>query len=127
MDYRGGLSCMFKNPSWLAQTTIIGLVSLIPIVGQIVIIGYVFEAAAYLHKRNGESFPDFRFGRFGDYLGRGAGPFLAGLLFSFLHIPVLMGEIFVYGVLVAVFVSLLSSNPSEASMAIVGAVHLMLS
>src|SRR5262245_15182704 len=100
MDYRGGLSCMLKNPGWLAQTSIIGVVSLIPIVGQIVILGYVFEAAAYLHKRNGESFPDFQFGRFGAYLARGVGPFLAGLLFSFLHIPVFMGEMFAYGALV---------------------------
>lgn len=98
MDYRGGLKAMYTNPNWLTQATLIGLCGLIPIVGQIVIMGYAFEAAAYLHKTNRDQFPDFNFNRFGSYLARGVGPFLVGLLFLMIHIPVYVIEFLVFNV-----------------------------
>jgi hypothetical protein len=92
MDYRGGLKAMYNNPNWLLQTSLIGLCALIPIVGQIAVLGYAFESAAYLHKTNREGYPDFDFGRFGAYLGRGIGPFVVGLVFLIVFIPLLIVE-----------------------------------
>jgi hypothetical protein len=92
MDYRGGLKAMYNNPNWLVQTSLIGLCSLIPIVGGIAVLGYTFECAAYLHKTNREGYPDFSFGRFGPYLARGIGPFLIVLVFMIVIVPLVIVE-----------------------------------
>src|SRR5687768_4186441 len=92
MDYRGGLKAMYNNPNWLTQTSLIGLCWLIPIVGPIAVMGYSFEAAAYLHKTNREGYPDFSFGRLGPYLARGLGPFLISLLFLVVIVPLYIVE-----------------------------------
>lgn len=109
MDYRGGLQAMYNNPNWLAQVTLIGLCYMIPVVGPIVVMGYVFEAAAYMHKTNRDSFPDFSFGRFGPYLSRGVGPFLVGILFLFIHIPVYIAEVLVLGLVGGLLIEAISS------------------
>jgi hypothetical protein len=116
MDYRGGLKTMYVNPNWLMQTTLIGLCWLIPVVGPIATLGYSFEAAAYLHKRNGEHFPDFDFGRFGPYLARGIGPVLAMLAFSVVLIPVVVVE-YVVTLVVPFLVALLADlvDPNSGS------------
>lgn len=92
MDYRGSLKAMYNNPNWLVQTSLIGLCSLIPVVGGIAVIGYSFESAAYLHLTNREGYPDFSFGRFGAYLARGVGPFLVSLLFMLVLVPLIIVE-----------------------------------
>jgi hypothetical protein len=92
MDYRGSLKAMYNNPNWLVQTSLIGLCALIPIVGPIAVMGYMFESAAYLHLTNREGYPDFSFGRFGPYLARGVGPFLVSLLFLIVFVPLVVVE-----------------------------------
>lgn len=92
MDYRGGLKAMYNNPDWLVQTSLIGLCFLIPVVGSIAVMGYAFEAAAYLHKTNREGYPDFSFGRLGPYLSRGVGPFVVGLVFMLVFVPLFIVE-----------------------------------
>jgi hypothetical protein len=140
MDYRGGLNAMYNNPSWLAQTSLIGLCGLIPFVGQIVIMGYAFEAAAYLHKTNRDTFPDFNFNRFGPYLARGVGPFLVALIFMFIHVPVYIAEALGLGLVGGLLVEVVSSiDPSNSglrlgtlltvgffNMAVIGIVHTMI-
>lgn len=106
MDYRGGLKAMYNNPNWLVQTSLIGLCSLIPIVGPIAVMGYMFESAAYLHLTNREGYPDFNFGRFGPYLGRGIGPFLVSLLFLIVVVPLYIVEQLVSFALAALLASL---------------------
>jgi hypothetical protein len=59
------------------------LCSLIPIIGGLVVQGYHYEAAIMLISEGGRRYPDFDFGRFGDYLMRGLWPFLVGLVFVF--------------------------------------------
>lgn len=106
MDYRGGLKAMYNNPSWLTQTSMIGLCFLIPVVGPIAVMGYAFESAAYLHKTNREGFPDFDFGRFGPYLARGLGPFLISLTFLLVTGPLWFVENIVYFAVMSLVVSM---------------------
>jgi hypothetical protein len=85
MDYFGGFEVIRRNPNWFWNCFIVGLVFLlIPIIGQLVVIGYYFEVAELLHRTNGRVYWDFNFSRFGDYLARGAGPFLIAFLFGIL-------------------------------------------
>jgi len=92
IDYMGGFSLAMQSPNWLPNTCLCGLVALIPIVGQMVGLGYAFEIAESLHRSHGKTYPDFNFNRFGDYLARGVGPFLAqflaGLVCSLPMIPI---------------------------------------
>jgi hypothetical protein len=92
IDYMGGFSLAMQSPNWLANTCLCGLVALIPIVGQMVGLGYGFEIAESLHRSHGKTYPDFNFNRFGEYLARGVGPFLAqflaGIVCSMPLIPV---------------------------------------
>lgn len=92
MDYRGGLKAMYNNPNWLMQTSLIGVCSVIPVVGSIAAMGYAYECAAYLHLTNREGYPDFNFGRFGAYLARGIGPFLISLVFMVVLVPLFIVE-----------------------------------
>lgn len=85
MDYFGGIKLIQSNPNWLTNAFMSGLCGLIPIVGQIVLMGYAYETAELLHRTNGKIYWDFNFNRFGDYLTRGLGPFLIGLVFGILQ------------------------------------------
>jgi hypothetical protein len=80
MDYMRMITYVFENPNWLMNLLLAALCSLIPVIGGLVVQGYHYEAAIALISEGGRRYPDFNFGRFGDYLMRGLWPFLAGLL-----------------------------------------------
>jgi len=58
---------------------------LIPLVGPIVFMGYLFERFA--RQRNGQPVPDFDFNRFVEYLKAGLWPFLTSLVISVIAMP----------------------------------------
>ena len=76
MNYFGFMEMIQRNPSWITNSFLTGVCGMIPIVGLIVIWGYTYENAAILHRSTGQQQWPFDFGRFGDYLKRGVGPFL---------------------------------------------------
>jgi hypothetical protein len=81
MDYMRMITYVFENPNWFMNLFLAALCSLIPIIGGLVVQGYHYEAAIQLISEGGRRYPDFDFGRFGDYLMRGLWPFLVGLAF----------------------------------------------
>lgn len=93
--YLYSYSAVFSNPNWFMNLLLGGICPLIPIIGQIVLVGYIYEVIECLHRRRGPTYPDFDFGRFVPYLSRGAWPWLIvfGLQFI-LQIPVM---IVIYG------------------------------
>src|SRR5438034_6215952 len=82
MDYMRMLSYVFENPNWFMNLLLGALCALIPIIGPIVLLGYRYETVIGLLAVGGARYPDFNFGRFGDYLMRGLWPFLVGLACS---------------------------------------------
>lgn len=58
----------------------------IPVVGLLLFIGYIFDVAESLHRHPDRTYPDFTFNKFSNYLQRGVWPFLVSLVFS---IPIL--------------------------------------
>src|SRR5262245_28248178 len=94
MDYMRAYNYVFENPNWLTNLLLLALCSLclmIPVVGivvQLVVLGYQFETVDLLLKSHGRQYPDFDFGRIGDYLVRGLWPFLVSLIATFVLLPV---------------------------------------
>src|SRR5205823_5265457 len=66
------------------------LCCLIPVIGPILMLGYLFEIIDSLLRSPAKPYPDFDFNRFGDYLLRGVWPFLVELIVSFVLVPVLL-------------------------------------
>jgi hypothetical protein len=84
MQYAESWRFVTRNPKWL-NNVLIGFLCLIstqviPVVGQLVLLGYMYEVTVGLHRTNGQTYPDFDFNRIGDYLLRALGPFLVSLV-----------------------------------------------
>jgi hypothetical protein len=88
LQYIHSYSFFFENPNWLLNLLLLTVAFLVPIVGPIVIAGYQIEIIDALHRRSGRNYPDFEFGRFGDYLSRGIWKFLVDMLSQFVMMPV---------------------------------------
>jgi hypothetical protein len=83
MNYMRGFQFIKDRPNWMQNVLLGAVCMLIPIIGQIVFVGYMFEVIDALHKDpEHKDYPDFDFNRFTEYLGRGIWPWLAEFLFG---------------------------------------------
>jgi hypothetical protein len=73
MDYFGVFSKVMAQPNWFLSCLLLGLITLIPILGAMVWAGFVYESVAVLHRTHGRYYHPFDFGRFGKYFQRGLG------------------------------------------------------
>lgn len=90
MEYMRSVNYIFENPNWLMNVFCMALCNLIPLVGPLIIYGYQFEIVESLHLRRHQTYPDFDFNRFVDYLVRGLWVFLVCILLSLLIVPVML-------------------------------------
>lgn len=92
LRYGESVSFVFDSPNWVMNLVYGGLCFLvsyvIPVVGQLVWMGYVFEIIERLHRGNSEPYHDFDTDRIIDYLSRGAWVFLIGLIASMVMAPI---------------------------------------
>jgi hypothetical protein len=107
MEYMRAYNYIFENPNWLTTILLMGLLfipAMIPGVGivlNLLFIGYQFEVIDGLMRSGGRQYPDFVFGRIGDYFGRGLWPFLVSLIGSFTFGAVVWVALFVIGLVAA--------------------------
>ncbi len=91
MDYIASISDFFKSPKWMMNLLLGGVCVLIPVVGPIVVLGWLITGFWARQDERFETFPDFDFSHFGKYLERGLWPFLvtfvAGVGASIVLIP----------------------------------------
>ena len=91
MDYAASVSDFFKSPKWMMNLLLGGVCVLIPIVGPIVVFGWLITGFWARQDQRFETFPDFDFSHFGKYLERGLWPFLVafvvGVVVSIVLIP----------------------------------------
>ena len=80
MNYTASVSDYFKSPKWMMNTLLAGICVFIPLVGQIVIKGWMITGFWGREDNRPEMFPDFDFNNFGKYLERGLWPFLVSLV-----------------------------------------------
>lgn len=106
MRYMRSYKFVFENPKWpinilwLCLCALSGLV--IPVIGQIIMVGYLFEIIEFMHRRGDDSrYPDFTLDRFAQYLMRGLWVFLVQLI---VLLPLILVLGVFYGALIAMLV-----------------------
>lgn len=82
MNYTASVTDFFKSPKWMMNMLLAGVCVFIPLVGPIVIKGWLITGFWGRQDERCETFPDFDFSHFGKYLERGLWPFLVTLVSS---------------------------------------------
>ena len=100
MDLGKAFSFVFEDPDWLKKIVIAALISLIPIIGQIYLVGYGMEVGRRVIRHDPRPLPDIDFG---ESLSLGFKSFVIGLVYS---IP---------AILLSVPISIVSSMSSDAN------------
>lgn len=89
MDYVASVSDFFKSPKWMMNLLLGGVCLLIPLVGPVVVLGWLITGFWARQDQNFETFPPFDFAHFGKYLERGLWPFLVSFVVGLLTVPVI--------------------------------------
>ena len=79
MNFGQAFTFVFQDPNWFKKIGIVAIVQLIPIVGQIVAMGFSIEVARRVIANDPIPLPDFDFGGF---LGKGFQAFIIGLVYA---------------------------------------------
>ena len=91
MNYSTSVTDFFKSPNWLMNLLLGGICLLLPIVGPMVVLGWLITGFWARQEEGFVTFPDFDFSHFGKYLERGLWPFLVFLVvmmtFSIVMVP----------------------------------------
>jgi hypothetical protein len=82
MNYAASVSDFFKSPKWMMNALLGGVCVIIPLIGQIVLKGWLVTCFWGRDNERPETLPDFDFNNFGKYLERGLWPFLVTLVSS---------------------------------------------
>jgi MFS family permease len=93
VNYTESVSDFFKSPKWMMNLLLGGVCVLIPIIGPIVVLGWLITGFWARQDERFETFPDFDFSHFGKYLERGLWPFLvtfvASMAVSIVMVPLI--------------------------------------
>lgn len=103
MNFGRAFTYVFEDPDWLKKVAIAALVSLIPVVGTITVLGWTLEITRRVIKGEGESLPDWS--DFGAYLGKGFQALLVGLGYA---APLIL--IMLCGLIISMLPAMLSGN-----------------
>jgi hypothetical protein len=87
MDFGLAFTFPFKDPDWFKKIIILGLVGLIPIIGQLVVLGWAFEIARRVIRGDYQPLPELDFG---EQLGKGFQVWLIALVYA---IPIILATI----------------------------------
>jgi hypothetical protein len=82
LQYWRSYAFIFDSPAWVTNILFCTLCQLIPLIGPVVVTGYLFEIIEALHRGHRGGYPDFTFDRFTNYLLRGLWPSVITLLIS---------------------------------------------
>lgn len=89
LEYLRMYSYIFDHPQWGMTVLFAVVCQFIPVIGNIVLVGYQFEIVEQLH-RGRPQYPEFNFDNFVAYLSRGIWPFLVTLVISLVLVPVML-------------------------------------
>jgi hypothetical protein len=80
MQYFGAYRFIFESPRWATHLLIGAVCQLVPIVGPLVLMGYIYNVLETKHRHGRDQFPPFDFNRLSVYLVRGLWPFLVSVV-----------------------------------------------
>ena len=109
MKFGDAFTYVFQDQDWFKKLIIPGLVMLIPIIGQIAVLGWSLRITLNVTRNDTSPLPEFNFG---EDLGRGFKGFVVGLVYG---IP-----IFVLYIPIIILSALAGNSGEDAMMAIVG-------
>lgn len=84
MQFGKAFSFVFEDPDWFKKLAIMGLITLIPILGQIVLCGWMLDIIKKLIRHETVTLPDLDFG---GQLSRGFSAFVVGIVYA---IPIIV-------------------------------------
>ncbi len=84
MEFGKAFSFQFEDSDWIKKIVIMGLVTLIPIIGQLVLLGWMVDIIKKVIDHEPLTLPNLDFGR---QLSRGWGVFVIGLVYA---IPIIV-------------------------------------
>lgn len=88
LEYMRAYQYIFANPEWTMVLLWGALMSIVPVVGPLVLLGYMFVIIDSLLATKGTRYPVLDLNRFVDYLVRGLWPFLVSLVVSLVLMPI---------------------------------------
>lgn len=88
IDFGAALTDLFKTKQKWVTLLLLSVCVLIPMVGSLVVMGYLYRR--YAGERAGIPAADFDFADFGEHLQVGLWPFLTGLVASLVVVPILL-------------------------------------
>jgi Protein of unknown function (DUF4013) len=94
-DLGDAISWPTKDPEWITKVVVMSLITIIPIIGSIVVLGWMLAALGNL-RENRRVLPPIGF----EYLGRGFGLFVVSLVYA-LAVCVVAGVVMAVGAIVA--------------------------
>ncbi len=115
MNFGRAFSYAFEDPQWLQKIGIAALISIIPILGQIVVIGWVLEVTRRIINGEPDTLPDWS--NFGEAAVRGLQAFVIGFVY---FLPVILLSACSNGLL-----PLLANSNNNTTQAVAGAVSLL--
>lgn len=107
MRYLESYNYLFKSPNWGMNLLAATVAPLVPVAGQMVLLGYGYEMIETLHRFPKRRYSDFNFNRLVPYLIRGIWPFLVQFLLSLPMLLIYMATYFGF------FASLASAKPGS--------------
>ena len=122
MNYAASVSDFFKSPHWMKNMLLGGVCMLIPILGPIVVMGWLVTGFWARRDESWEAFPPFEFSQFDKYLDRGLWPFLVTFVASLVITPVM----FVMMIPLMIGQAAFAGNQSEAGGCLFGVLALFM-
>jgi hypothetical protein len=125
VNYTASVSDFFKSPKWMMNLLLGGVCVLIPIVGPMVVLGWLITGFWARQDENFETFPDFDFSHFGKYLERGLWPFLVAFVAS-MAVSIVMVPLIWLMMIPTMLVGSLSSGHESNAAGCFGAIAVLL-
>jgi hypothetical protein len=82
LNYSASITDFFKSPKWIMNLLLGGICMLIPLIGPMVVLGWLITGFWARQEEGYVTFSDFDFSHFGKYLERGLWPFLVAFVVS---------------------------------------------
>ncbi len=123
MNFGRAFSYVTEDPEWFKKVGIAALVMLIPVLGQIVVIGWALELTRRVIHHESEMLPDWS--NFSDYLSKGFQGFVINFVYI-LPVSILSGCMQSFTPMIGVLSENVSSDAATAIAGVIGIVSLCL-
>lgn len=120
MKYIEAITDFFKSPKWVTNLLLAAVCCIIPIVGPMVVLGWLITGFWSRKDDSPVTFPDFDFGQFGPWLQRGLWPVLVAVATSLAVYIVFLIPMILVGVMLGN-----SSGDGGGLMAIIGSLLML--